>query len=126
MGVTPEKGRLFAYGFGLVLLGTVFWTGIPLLTRHGVLKAYAKKPDRELAVTYEISGERLSCRSDVASSDMLWKIILKALRTADGFLLYISDTQIHWLPVHGFENAAEIDRLATLAKEKVQDYNDER
>jgi len=87
---------------------------------------YAKKPDRDLLVTYEISEERISCKSDVASSDLTWRTILKALRTADGFLLYVGDTQLHWLPIRGFRDPVEVDRLAGLAKEKVQDYNDER
>lgn len=126
IGLTPEKWRAFGYGFGLVLLGAVSWAALPFLMRRSVLRAYAKKPDRDLRVTYTVSKERLSCVSDVASSDMLWRTILKALRTPDGFLLYVTDLQVHWLPVHGFENTAEIERLATLAKDRIQDYKDER
>src|SRR5437870_4967521 len=48
MGMTSDKGRAFAYGFALVLLGAVVWAGMPFLVRRAVLRAYAKKPDRDL------------------------------------------------------------------------------
>ena len=128
IGATPQKGRAFAYGCIFILLGTVIWSKMPMriLMRRVVLRAYTKKPDRDLPITYDISEERLACESEVASSDMLWRAILRVLRTSHGFLIYISDTQIHWLPVHGFENSSEVERLASLAKENVKDYEDER
>ena len=100
--------------------------GPPVLMRRVVLKAYAKKPDRDLVITYQVSGEGLSCKSDVASSDMLWRVVARVLRTADGFLLYVSDTQVHWLPVGGFQDSADLDRFAALARSKVESYKDER
>jgi len=91
-----------------------------------VLKAYAKKPDKDLVITYQVSGEGLLCKSEVASSDMLWRVLGTVLRTADGFLLYVSDTQVHWLPVRGFQDPADLDRFAALARSKVESYSDER
>jgi hypothetical protein len=46
--------------------------------------------------------------------------------TTDGFLLYLTDIQIHWLPVRGFQNEADPERFAQLAKAKVEGYRDER
>jgi hypothetical protein len=126
MGVTTEKWRIFTYGCGLVLLGITFLTGLPFLMRRAVLKSYSKKPDRDMVVTYQISGERLLCQSEVASSDMLWRVVSRVLRTADGFLLYVSDTQVHWLPERGFQETADLDRFASLARTRGESYKDER
>jgi hypothetical protein len=126
MGATTDKWRAAMYGCGLVLVGVALLTVPPVFMRRVVLKAYAKKPDRDMAVTYLISGERLLCKSDVASSDMLWQVVARVLRTADGFLLYVSDAQVHWLPLRGFEDPADADRFAALARSKVQSYKDER
>ena len=41
-------------------------------------------------------------------------------------LLCVSETQLHWLPVHGFQGADSLERFAELVKGKVQDYKDER
>ena len=126
MGATTEKWRAATYGCGLVLVGVALLTGLPFFMRRVLLKAYAKKPDRDMVVTYQISGERLLSKSDVASSDMLWRVVARVLRTPDGFLLYVSDTQVHWLPVRGFQDPADADRFAALARSKVESYKDER
>jgi hypothetical protein len=94
--------------------------------RRVVLKTYAKKPDKDLVITYQVSRERLSCKSEVASSDMLWRVVARVLRTVDWFLVYVSDTQVHWLPVRGFQEPADLDRFAAIARSKVESYNDER
>ena len=125
MGATTEKWRAATYGCGLVLVGVVILTGPPIFMRRVALKAYAKRPDADMVVTYQISEERLLCKSDVASSDMLWQLVARVLRTADGFLLYVSDTQVHWLPTRGFQDPADADRFAELARSKVESYKDE-
>jgi|SRR5439155_11621229 len=126
IGMTPEKWRAFAYGVTLVVAGVAVLVGVPLLMRRAVLKMYAKKPDRDSLITYELSEDRLSCKSNVASADLLWRAIQRVLRSADGFLLYVTDMQIHWLPVRGFRDRADLERFAQIAKAKVEDYKDER
>jgi len=126
MPATTEKWPAAAYGCGLVLVGVALLAVPPILMRRMVLKAYAKKPDKDLVITYQVSGEGLLCKSEVASSDMLWRVLGTVLRTADGFLLYVSDTQVHWLPVRGFQDPADLDRFAALARSKVESYSDER
>ena len=126
IGLTPQKPRAFLFGLGLILAAAALLVGVPRLLRNAALKMYAKKPDKDLVITYQISEERLSCKSDVASSEMTWRTILRVLRTKDGFLLYFSDIQIHWLPIHGFLNPADVDRFADLARAKVGEYKDER
>ncbi|HWW01481.1 MAG TPA: YcxB family protein [Candidatus Acidoferrum sp.] len=126
VAITPQKWRACAFGLAFVLAGAALRFGVPLLMRRSVLKNYAKKPDRGLLVTYELSEERLACKSDVASTDLAWRAVQKVLRTADGFLAYLTDVQMHWLPVRGFQNEADTERFAQLAKAKVKDYRDER
>jgi hypothetical protein len=124
--LTPQKLRALAFGLGFVLLGAALLVGVPRLLQKAVLKAYEKKPDKDLVTTYELSEERLSCKSDVASSELLWRGIPKVQRFGEGFLLYVTDTQVHWLPIHGFQVPADADRFADLAKAKVGDYKDVR
>lgn len=112
----------FAFAFPFFLLAAVF-LAMPLFRRRAVLKMYAQKPDREMLVTYEISTDRIITRSEVASSDMLWRTIVRAQRVPEGFLLYLTDRMFHWLPVHGFQGAADVERLAALTKSNVQQYD---
>jgi hypothetical protein len=112
----------FASAFPFFLLATVF-LAMPLFTRRAVLKMYAQKPDRDMLVTYEISTDCIATRSEVASTDMLWRTIVRAHRVPEGFLLYPTDRTFHWLPVHGFHDAADVERLAQLTQSNVQQYD---
>ena len=76
-----------------------------------------------MVVTYEISADRIATRSEVASTEILWRIIVRAHRVPNGFLLYLTDRSFHWLPLHGFQDAADVERLAQLTKSNVQDYD---
>jgi hypothetical protein len=121
IGLTPQKLRAVLCGLGFISAAAALLVGLPHVLRKSVLKLYAKRPERDLVITYRLSDERIFCKSEVASSEMLWRTILKVLQTDDGFLLYVSDTQIHWLPIHGFQNPADVDRFANLATEKVEE-----
>ncbi len=126
IGGTPQKLRALLFGVGLLVVAAAVLVGMPYGLRKAILKSYAQKPDRDLVISYQFGEDRFSCKSDVSSSEMLWRTILRVLRTKDGFLLYVSDNQLHWLPIHGFQNAADVDRLADLARAKVGEYKDER
>lgn len=125
---TPKKAGACAWGIGMMLAGVAVWTGFPfqILIRKAVIKAYAKRPDRDLPFVYTISQEGLKHQCDIASTDLDWRAFTRVVRSAQGFLLYFSETQVHWLPVRGFENPADVDRFAALAKEKITDYKDAR
>jgi hypothetical protein len=124
--LTHQKLRALVFGFGLVLLGLAILVGMPRLLQKSVLKSYAKGPDKDLVIAYELSEEGISSKTDVASSNFLWRTIQRVLRTDDGFLLYRTDTHVQWLPTHGFQVPADADRFANLAKSKVTDYEDKR
>ncbi|MDB6022868.1 MAG: putative integron cassette protein [Pedosphaera sp.] len=104
-------------------LFAAFFLAMPLFTRRAVLKMYAQKPDRDMLITYEISTGHLISRSEVASTDVLWRTIIRAHRVPEGFLLYPTDRIFHWLPVHGFHDASDVERLAQITKLNVPQYD---
>ena len=117
-----RRQDFFATVFPLFLLAAVF-LAMPLFRRRAVLKMYAQKPDRDMLVIYEISTDRIATRSEVVSTDMLWRTIVRAHRVPEGFLFYLTDRMFHWLPVHGFHDAADVERLAQLTKANIQQYH---
>ena len=121
ISILSQQPNFFAFSLPLFLLGAVF-LAMPLFTRRAVLKMYAQKPDRDMHVSYEISIDRISTKSEVVSTEMLWRTIVRAHKVPEGFLLYPSDRMFHWLPVHGFQNAADVERLAQLTKSSVKQY----
>ena len=117
----PQQG--FLLGMLPFLLLASFFLSIPLFTRRAVQKMYAQKPDRDMVVTYQITPDRLETRSEVASSDAVWRTIIRAYRVPEGFLLYPTDRMLHWLPAHGFQDPADMERLSELIKTKVDRYD---
>jgi uncharacterized protein YjeT (DUF2065 family) len=127
-GFARRPQKFGALAFGLVLVGAAvgLLVGAPRLLRKAVLKAFEKKPDKDLVGVYELSEQGLSFKNDVTSSDLLWRAIPKVQRFGEGFLLYVTDTQVHWLPIRGFQVPTDADRFADLAKAKVGNFTDER
>jgi hypothetical protein len=123
---TPEKTKALILGSLFILMGLAYQFLGKFLLRWVTLKNYAKLPAKDLPVTYEFSDDKFSVKNPVSSSEMLWRIVSKILRTKEGFLLYVTDTQIHWLPVHGFENGEAVDRFAVVAKGEIVNYTDVR
>ncbi len=117
-----QRKDFFASAFPFVVAAGA-WLVVHLSMRRAVLKMYAQKPDRDMLITYEISADRLATRSEVASSEVLWRTIIRGHRVPQGFLLYPTDLSFHWLPVHGFHDAADVERLAQLIKLNVQQYD---
>ena len=120
-GSIALQRKFFVFSVPIFLLAAML-LAMPLFMRRAVLKMYAQKPDRDMLVTYEISTERIATRSEVASTDMLWRTIIRAHRVPEGFLLYPTDRMFHWLPIHGFHDAPDVERLAQLTMAAVQQY----
>lgn len=121
VGLVHQPQDFFTAVVPFFVFATVLFA-MPLFTRRAILKMYAQKPDRDMLVTYEISTDRIATRSEVASSDMLWRAIFRAHKVPEGFLLYPTDRTFHWLPAHGFQDPADIERLAQIAKANVKQY----
>jgi hypothetical protein len=99
----PQKLGTLAFGLAFLGAGVGLLVVAPRLLRNLVLKAYEKKPDKDLVGVYELSEQGLSFKNDVTSSDLLWRAIPKVQRFGEGFILYVTDTQVHWLPIRGFQ-----------------------
>jgi hypothetical protein len=121
-GLVRQK-EFFASAFPFFVFAAIF-LAMPLFTRRAVLKVYAQKPDRDMLVTYEISAERIASRTEIGSSDMLWRAIVRVHRVPEGFLLYPSERMFHWLPMYGFQEAADVERLTKLTKAIVPKYDE--
>jgi hypothetical protein len=93
-------------------------------TRRAIRKAYARKADRDLPITYELSEDRLISRTEISTVDSLWRAIRSVVKTPEGFLLYTEERQLHWLPVRGFSNPEEVEQFAEFARTKIQDFSD--
>ena len=101
---------------------SIFFMAIPLLQRLAVLKTYRQMPVRDRLVTWEITADRLTAKTDLATSEMTWAALIKVIRLADGFLLSFHPRSFHWLPSDAFNDPADVERLAELAKSKTQRY----
>jgi hypothetical protein len=126
IGGSRRNGSVLSSGLPLIVLGVGFLVFIPFTTKRALRKMYSKKPDRDMLLTYELTPDGFSSKSEVASAQMDWRATPKCLRAIEGFLLYPSEMQVHWLPVHGFQNSADVERAATLIASKVAAYRDER
>lgn len=118
---------MFLTGFGwtgvcLVFLGIVL-LGTPWLTRRSTIKHFAKRPDRDMDLEWQILHDRLIAKTVMSNAEFNWSMIFSVLRTPAGFLLYPNDKIFHWLPAHGFREPADMERLAQMAQSKVQQYD---
>jgi hypothetical protein len=109
-------------GIYFVLTG-VFLLSIPWLTRRATLKHFAKRPDKDIDLEWQISPDRLVSKTIVSSADIAWSMIAKVLRTPEGFLFYSNDKIFNWFPAHAFRDAAEMERLAEMAQSRVSEYD---
>jgi hypothetical protein len=112
------------FGFCYIMLFALFFFSMPFFTRRAALKLYAQKPDRDMEVKFEISEERVRMGSELASAENSWELFQRIIRGHDGFLIYQSGNLFHWLPLHAFQSADDIERFADLARTKVKDYED--
>jgi hypothetical protein len=109
-------------GFLFTAFVSAFFLSMPLFRRRAALKLYAKKPDRDMEVVWEISEDKIRSKTELASSENAWAFFPKVVRVREGFLLFPSGAVFHWLPMRAFREAGDVERFAVLAKSKVKDY----
>jgi hypothetical protein len=106
---TFSTGHTDLSGFiGLVVLSVCF-VAIPFLPRLGVHLKYRQMPDRDKIVTWEISADRLTLKTDLATTDTTWGALVRVIRLPDGFLLSPNPGLFQWLPSHAFHDPADIE-----------------
>jgi hypothetical protein len=106
--------------FGIVMLvGGIYWFAIrPFERSWTIRRRFAKRPDKDLEMEWQITPEKLATRSTAHSADLTWQLIAKVVRTPAGIMLYPIDQVFYWLPRHGFASDAEFERLVEIAKSK--------
>jgi hypothetical protein len=125
--VAGGVGFLITHGFlsaGIPFLvmgvGLLAW---PLFGKRAILKHYAQRTERDMMVNWEFRAGGLRCQTEASSGEMAWSVIARVLRTPQGFVLYLNDLLSHWVPVHAFRDAQELERFSQLVKSRVERYD---
>ena len=100
--------------------------GLPLLQSFTLRRRFRSLPNRDKTITWEITEDRLTTKTEFSSVEMAWAALIRAVRVSDGFLFSTHVGSFHWLPNHAFHDPSDIDRLADLAKAKAQRYEHAR
>jgi hypothetical protein len=109
------------FGLFLSVMGTALLL-FPVWTRRIILQQYAKRPDRDLEVSWAVSPEEIFSKTEASDSRFEWRMISRVVESSQGFLLYPNDQIFHWLPKHAFE-ADGAKRFADLAESRVKRYD---
>jgi YcxB-like protein len=109
----------------IMLLTGLFLFCLPWLLRRSALKNFSQRMDRNSDVVCEINGDGLMSRNDFHQGTTLWKAVRRAFRVPDGFMLYLTDEYLLWLPAHAFQNPADMDRVAEILSANVKEYKSE-
>ena len=126
LAVISGLGGIYAYRTGdswivcfLFALFGLFWWSRSFWHRRLVWRQFAKRPDKDLDIEWEIGPDRILVRSPIGNSDLSWKAFAKVVRTPSGIMFYPIDRIFHYLPRHGFASDAEFEQVMELAKSKV-------
>lgn len=90
----------------------------------GIRKAYPHNAPEDLRTLWEIDAANLRYSSKTSNGSFEWAAMFRVIRVPEGFLLQPQSALMHWLPLSGFESAAEADRFGALAREKARLYID--
>ena len=83
---------------------------------------FAKRPDNNLDLNWEITSTTLALRTSKSTSEYTWELIYKVVRARGGFLLYTGSRTFSWLPRDGFMGDAEFERLDEIARGSGRKY----
>ncbi len=130
-GVLLLAGGLFLFnskdpGPALLLIASgAFYAGfLNPLTKFFIRRHFAKRPDRDIELSYEGSDEGLTWITPHSRSTVGWLLIAKARKHKNGILLFANDAIFHWLPNHSLEREADLQVLSELIRRHVTDYKE--
>jgi hypothetical protein len=113
----PDSTSL-AVQIGLILAG-IYWFVIRRYdVRWTLRRRYAKRPDKDLDVQWEIGPDRISTECKLSRAEYTWEAILKVIRSPSGLMLYIPGPVGYYLPRRGFASDADFEQVAELAASK--------
>lgn len=109
------------FGPYLVFIGILSLL-LPLIMRSVTARQFSKRPDKDMDLEWQISTGRLVAKTTLSNAETSWSMIATVIRTPAGFLFYLNDQILHWLPLHGFRDPADVERLADMAQSRVRQY----
>jgi len=104
---------------GFIAAGIYLYAIRPFEVRWFTRRQFAKRPDNNCDVQWTVTPERICTLTTLGSSEFQWAAITKVIRTPDGFLFYPNNQIFHFLPLRGFRDDADFQRLAELASQHV-------
>jgi hypothetical protein len=116
----PEGSPLLAVGF--VAVGLYWFIFRRFDFRRTMRRRYAKRPDRDSEIEWEIAPEKVSVRSCIAYSETSWEGFVKAVLAPSALMLYHLDNLFYYLPRRGFASHSEFEQAVALAKSKVPEF----
>jgi len=103
MGILGGGFVLFIHGLRpdgvlglLCVVAGISFLAAPLFVRRMTLRHYARRPDRDMVVSWEFYSDHISTKTEASSSAFEWRMILRVLQATEGFLLYPNDRIFHW------------------------------
>jgi hypothetical protein len=122
LGCFKERGSSLVLPGAFVIVGVYWFVFRGYDLRWTLRRRYAKRPDKESQIEWQITPEKLSTRSRLGYAEFSWEALVKVVRTPSGIVLYPLDQLWYYLPRRGFTGDADFERAAALAKSKVQRF----
>ena len=101
-GIVAYSQGDFSAGFIICPLLGLFWLLRLRMLRWLVRRQFAKRPDRDMEIEWEIGPDKLLVRSPIVRSEISWKAFVKVVRTPLGIMFYPINQVFHYLPRRGF------------------------
>lgn len=98
-----------------------YWFAIRPFERGWMTRRqFGKRPDRNMEVEWLVAPDKIRIQSALGHTELAWQAFAKMLRTPTGVMLYTNDQIYHWLPRRGFASDADFEKVAELAKSRIQ------
>ncbi len=110
----------FLFSTAALFIGVCYFFARPYMWRWWRGRQFAKRPDRDIQIEWEISPDKICATTDLGHSEVSWQTFLKYLVTPNGILLYPNEQIFHWLPRHGFASDADFQTVVEFAQSKIE------
>jgi hypothetical protein len=119
--VAYRAGDSWGFCLAVVLSGFLWWSR-SYWYRWLVQRQFAKRPDKDLDVEWEIGLDKVLVRSPLGRSEYKWEAFAMVVRTPSGIMFYPVRQIFHYLPRRGFANETDFEQVAALAESKVHEF----
>ena len=105
------------------IIASVYWFAFrPFHFRWTVRRQFAKRPDKDSEMEWQIAPDMISIRSSRVYCELNWEALVKIVQAPSGLLLFSLEQVYHYLPRRGFASETEFEQVAELAKSRVQRF----